>query len=120
VGFLIHNIEIQKNNMEFDCPYLQYKVKLNSEAQEILNFFTTIVWNNIIISSHNQEIIQKGQNIICNLFEVLVNNKELLPKGTKIKYENAENKYRVICDYISGMTDRYAVNMFSKINLNDN
>lgn len=115
VGFLIHNIEIDKHTIEFDCPYLQYKVKLNAEAYEILKAFTTLVWDNIIISAHNLDIIQKGQNIVCTLFDLFVNNKDLLPKTTKEKFERESNKHRVICDYISGMTDRYAMNLYSKI-----
>lgn len=115
IGFLIHNIEIEKNEMEFDCPYLQYGVKLNAEVNEILKQFTKLVWDNIILSPYNQEVVKKGQIVVCCLFDAFVNKQDLLPKSTKAKFESAENKYRIICDYISGMTDRYALKMYSKI-----
>ena len=53
-----------------------------------------------------------GKNIIKNLFRLIQKN----PK----KYINI-NKYedssleRIICDYIAGMTDRYAINLYKKI-----
>ena len=53
-----------------------------------------------------------GKNIIKNLFSLIQKN----PK----KYINI-NKYedssleRIICDYIAGMTDRYAINLYKKI-----
>ena len=115
VGFLMNNIEIEKREIEFDCPYLQYKAMLNPEANEVLKEFTTIVWDNIIMSPHSQQLVKNGQIIICSLFDVFVKNKNLLPKHTKVNFENAENPHRVICDYISGMTDRYALKMYSKI-----
>lgn len=115
VGFLIHNIEIEKNEVEFDCPYLQYKVRLNAQAKAALDEFTRIVWDNIILSPHNLEVVKRGQIVVCSLFDAFIKNQDHLPKSTKKKYESAENKHRVICDYISGMTDRYALKMYSKI-----
>lgn len=115
VGFLIHNIEIEKNNVAFDCPYLQYKAKLNTAARDILDKFSTIVWDNIILSPYNQEVVKKGQMVVCSLFDAFIKNKDLLPESTKEKYESAESKQRVICDYISGMTDRYALKKYKMI-----
>ena len=115
IGFLISSIEIKENDINFECPYLQYKAVLDVESEELLNDLKNIVDVNIIKSFHNQQIVKNGQIIICNLFDVFVTNKQLLPENTREKFEKGESPYRVVSDYIAGMTDRYALKMYSKI-----
>lgn len=58
---------------------------------------------------------EKGRLIIQRLFEHLVKRPEMLPRSFKISYEkadNSEDRRRVIADYISGMTDRYAMDLY--------
>ncbi|MCA1767349.1 MAG: dGTPase, partial [Idiomarina sp.] len=58
----------------------------------------------------------KGQMMILKLFQVLSENPErLLPESTLRQYKNSDNPKRVICDYISGMTDNYATKLYSKL-----
>lgn len=61
----------------------------------------------------------KGQKIVIELFEALSSDPErLLPKSALGYYSEAKNeneKMRVICDYISGMTDEYATRLYEKI-----
>ena len=52
----------------------------------------------------------KGKNIIKKLFSV-INNK---PRKFLSKDSIVENKHRAIADFISGMTDRYAINLYNK------
>ena len=74
----------------------------------IKQFLSKKMYNNkkVIINTN------KGKKIIKNLFKY-INNK---PK----KYINKmfflkENKERVVADFIAGMTDRYAINLYKKI-----
>lgn len=115
IGFLISSIELIENDIDFECPFLQYKAVLNPEADALLNDLKTIVDVNIIKSFQNQQTVKNGQIIICNLFDVFVANNQLLPENTREKFEMAERPYRVVSDYIAGMTDRYALKMYSKI-----
>ena len=49
----------------------------------------------------------KGKIIIKKLFKKIKNNpKKFIPKD-----QLAKDKYRAISDFISGMTDRYAINL---------
>ena len=64
--------------------------------------------------NHKDVIVNtnKGKKVIKYLFNFLTNNskkyinKELLKK---------DNKERVIADFIAGMTDRFAINLYKKI-----
>ena len=53
-----------------------------------------------------------GKKIITNLFTKIINNPRKYINIKKYKNSNIE---RIICDYIAGMTDRYAINLYNKI-----
>ena len=53
-----------------------------------------------------------GKKIIKKLFSIIIKNPK---KYINIKkYKNSKLE-RIICDYIAGMTDRYAINLYKKI-----
>ena len=52
----------------------------------------------------------KGKLIIKKLFNKIKQN----PKKFISNQQLSKDKYRAISDFISGMTDRYAINLFNK------
>ena len=55
----------------------------------------------------------KAKKIISDLFDLYVEEPDLLPKQW-IDFKNEREKHIVVCDYISGMTDKYAINIHKK------
>ncbi|MFH1996240.1 MAG: deoxyguanosinetriphosphate triphosphohydrolase [Candidatus Omnitrophota bacterium] len=55
----------------------------------------------------------KAYRFVCDLFNVYLKNPNQLPPNTKERLSR-EDKYRVICDYIAGMTDRFALDEYKK------
>jgi len=55
----------------------------------------------------------KAYRFITSLFEIYLDKPEQLPPNTQIRLQR-EGKHRVICDYIAGMTDRYALDEYKK------
>ncbi len=59
---------------------------------------------------------EKGKNIVRKLFSAFLNNPRLLPHQFQEKLsENKQNKARVVCDYIAGMTDRFAMDTYEML-----
>ncbi|GFE58224.1 deoxyguanosinetriphosphate triphosphohydrolase [Geobacter sp. AOG1] len=56
----------------------------------------------------------KAERYLANLFEAYVKHPTLLPRKYLHKMEVA-GRERVICDYIAGMTDRYALDEFKRL-----
>ena len=56
----------------------------------------------------------KAERYLSNLFEAYVNHPTLLPRKYLHKMDVA-GRERVICDYIAGMTDRYALDEFKRL-----
>jgi len=55
----------------------------------------------------------KAYRFIESLFNIYLDKPEQLPPGTHSRLK-IESKHRVICDYIAGMTDRYALDEYKK------
>lgn len=56
----------------------------------------------------------KARRFLKRMFNVYVDNPEQLPPHIH-KRVGSDGVYRVVCDYISGMTDRYALNEYAKL-----
>jgi dGTPase len=57
----------------------------------------------------------KAKRFISALFEVYLNNLELIPPLYKGNLKKDASIKRIICDYIAGMTDRYALEEYKKL-----
>lgn len=55
----------------------------------------------------------KAKKIITDLFELFIDEPSLLPPEWR-NFDNHDQKLTKVCDYISGMTDKYAINMHKK------
>ena len=55
---------------------------------------------------------KKGKKIINQLFNIIRKNPKKYLNVSKYSNSNIE---RVVCDFIAGMTDRYAINLYKKI-----
>ena len=63
------------------------------------------MYNNKIVLKKNQ----RGKVIIRKLFNIIKSN----PRKFLSKDQLTKDKYRAISDIISGMTDRYAINLYN-------
>ena len=53
---------------------------------------------------------EKGKKIIKKLFNIINKNPKKFLNKEQLKFD----KHRAIADFISGMTDRYAINLYNK------
>ena len=88
-------------------------IKMDREFQEATNQMREFMFKNVYIGSKAKEEV-KAKNIIKELYSYLKNKPEYLPKEVERKLEDSSID-RVVCDYIAGMTDRYAVKKFHEI-----
>ena len=55
----------------------------------------------------------KAKKIISDLFDLFIEEPSLMPDNWNT-FKNKKQKYINVCDYISGMTDNYAINTHRK------
>ncbi len=93
------------NKTSFRIVHFSDRIK-NSE-NEIRYFLKTKMYNNKNVLNKNN----KGKLIVKKLFNRIRQN----PSKFISKKQLTLNEFRAISDFISGMTDRYAINLYNKI-----
>jgi len=61
-----------------------------------------------------ERMADKGNRILQDLFKTYLKNPRILPPEIFLKTEE-EEPHRVICDYVAGMTDRFALEEHEKL-----
>ena len=88
----------------FNQSIVCFSKKFLEIEKEIRFFLRTKMYNNKKVLIKNNE----GKKIIRKLFLTITKN----PRRYLTKGQLKKDKYRSIADYISGMTDRYAINLY--------
>lgn len=124
VNYLITSIEVVDSNetkgTEFSEPLLRFQAQLPPAPQAVLQVFKDFVFAYVIKQPNIQRLEYRGQQIVMELFEALASDpKRLLPTNTAKRWQQAGesglNQYRVISDYVSGMTDEYATRLYKSL-----
>ncbi|MFT4655313.1 MAG: dGTPase [Kangiellaceae bacterium] len=120
VNSFITAIYIAKKDI-FDSTVLDYAACLPQGYEDALNLFKHYVFKHVIEKPDIQLIEYKGQQIVMALFDAFSSDPlRLLPPNTGQRWLHAEDeraKFRVIADYISGMTDEFANRMYATLYL---
>ena len=104
---MVHNVII--NSME------QPKIQMSEEIEEAMSGLRKFLFEHVYLNPKAKGEETKAINMISNLFEYYMEHMEALPEEfLKMTEERGESKERIVCDYIAGMTDNYAVKKFQE------
>ena len=108
---------IQKNRIESvsDLVHMPYNIVSNSEVMVGMNRqLKDFLYNNMYRHYRVMRMSAKAEMILSRLFDTFMSNPKLMP--THIQDAIEEKGLEVaICDYIAGMTDRYATEQYKKL-----
>lgn len=93
----------------------QRLVFFSSEMEAMRRPLKQLLWNQFY---HHYRVIRmadKAKRFIGELFHLYVQKPEQLPRTTHQRIIRGEDPYRVVCDYIAGMTDRYCLEEYKKL-----
>ncbi|MCS7200092.1 MAG: deoxyguanosinetriphosphate triphosphohydrolase [Thermodesulfobacteriaceae bacterium] len=89
------------------------KIQLEGEILSALNILREFLWERVYFSPFVRREFEKAKKILLSLFEFYEKNFEKLEYFQKAKsLFPEESKEKIIADYISGMTDRYALSQY--------
>ena len=74
-----------------------------------------VLWNQFYRHYRVARMADKAKRFITELFQLYLKKPEQLPTATQARLGRGEDPYRVICDYIAGMTDRYCLEEYKKL-----
>lgn len=98
--------------------------KLNEEVRRQVEILKRLNYS-LTIRSPRLEVVQyRGYDLVRDLFRALTSPKGhgLLPTDVRELYDSTSDKLlrrRIVCDFIAGMTDRYAVEFHGRLHAGD-
>ena len=102
-----NRIKQSKNIKKTNDLTVDFSDKVKNSDYEIRFFLKSKMYNNKNVLKKNN----RGKYIIKKLFEMITKN----PKKFISRKELTVDKFRAISDFISGMTDRYAINLYKDL-----
>lgn len=103
---MIHDIII--NSMDTD------DIRMSKETEEAFLDLRKFMFANLYTNPIAKSEEVKAEAMIEQLYYYYMDHIELLPEKHLSMYRKGECIERVVCDYISGMTDQYAITKFGE------
>ena len=115
---LIQNTKnnLQKYKIKFSDDIEYQKVKIVNFSDEMLKEekkLKLFLKNKMYLHPRIRTMTIKAKKIISDLFNLFIEEPTLMPDNWSI-FQNNKQKHINVCDYISGMTDNYAINTHRK------
>lgn len=117
VASAVEGVEVDYNN---EYPMLS-KVRLREDVLRRVETLKRVAYLAIVQSPRLRVAEHRGSQIITDIFMALTEEKgyQLLPGDYKELYHrfksNERARYRLICDFIAGMTDAYAIEFYTRL-----
>jgi dGTPase len=103
-GKLIKDSGVQSEDevRQFPRRLFAFSPAVEEERRQIKEFLYRNVYESQVLQADHKQ----AEQVISDLFEFFMNSPEELPDSYQEKMQH-EQLYRIVCDYIAGMTDSY-------------
>lgn len=97
------------------------KIKMREDARIRVSVLKHLTYILVIESSQLKLVSHRGAQIVETIFETFHEKPGLLPPDFEHRWKQApeSKKKRVIADFVAGMTDRYAVELYARLTSED-
>ena len=120
VNGFIHAVQLK---VDQDVPALS-SVEMEGSVRQQVSVLKHLTYVLLISSSRLQRVEYRGKQVVGSIFEALKGDQggKLLPPDFARRWLDApseKTKLRVCCDFIAGMTDRYALDFYARLRSDD-
>lgn len=110
LNFMIHDI-IQNSRDKDD-------IVMSEETKQAIYGLRKFMFQAVYTNPKAKGEEHKAEEMVENLYDYYLNHAELLPEMfQKMILEGKHSRERVTCDYIAGMTDRYAISKYKETHI---
>lgn len=104
---LIHSI------IEESCG--KPEILMAPEVEEAMKNLRIFMFENVYKNSVSKKEDPKAKQLLVDLFGYYMDHIEEPPGEYRMLMEQGDSKERVVCDYIAGMSDSYAIDTFTEL-----
>ena len=90
-------------------PFVRMSEKVAAATKELRGFMFEKVY-----ALTNKSMQERAERMLTEMFEYFKTHTERLP-AQYVRLSEISSKEQIICDYLSGMTDRYAIDVFEDL-----
>ena len=106
----INNMVTSIIETSYDKPFIMMSDEIGQATNALRDFLFEHVYRNPIAKSEDA----KAREMLIKLFEYYVKHPERMPESYRKNLES-EGVERCACDFLSGMTDRYAIETYNDL-----
>jgi dGTPase len=98
---------------ELGKPLIQFSAQMRENNKVLQSFLSLKMYRH----GRVLEIMERAQRVIRDLFDAYMNDEKLLPSDWREDHPiSDQSRYaRQVCDFIAGMTDRYALDQHKRL-----
>lgn len=89
-------------------------ITMTDEVQQATDALRKFMFENVYEDKVAKREDAKSKALLVSLYEYFCSNPEKMPREYFVNVEN-EGVERCVCDYVSGMTDRYAIELYNEL-----
>ena len=105
------NIETREDVKAAKVRIIDFSEGMKKKKKEIKEF----LYENFYLNPHVIKIVDLAKECLNGLFEIYIKDPSKMPTHfCKKSQVQGEDPYRIICDYVSGMTDRFAYDEYKR------
>lgn len=87
-------------------------IAMSPEVQGATDALREFLFTNVYIGSEAKREEEKARHLVKELYRYFIDHPDRLPCEVRLR---GQDTARAVCDYIAGMTDRYAMALFSSL-----
>lgn len=93
-----------------DSPLIDFSADMAGQVMELSEAMLDEVYTHPVVT----RMLYKGERMLEGIYDAFVRSPRLLPHTLREDMEG-EDARRAICDYLAGMTDRYAMDLYGML-----
>ena len=106
----VNNIQTLEDLRNVNSQIVCFSPKIADKNRQLKRFLMENLYHHYKV----ERMRVKAERYLTQLFDVYISHPTLLPRKYLEKMER-EGRERVVCDYIAGMTDRFALDEFKRL-----
>lgn len=90
-------------------------IHMSTQVEQAMKDLRSFMFRNVYKNPTAKSEEDKARHMVVSLYRHYLNHIEELPQEFIAFIENGEKEERVVCDYVAGMSDQYAIAMFQEL-----
>ena len=90
-------------------------IVMSKDVEDAFKAMRAFLFEHVYVGSVAKQQESKAERVVSELYHYYIKELSKLPSGYIERLKMGDSEKQIVCDYIAGMTDRYAVNAYMEL-----